>query len=103
MYQNVKRELVFFILQVYTVFYVNGSTVKMVQRDRFSGPVVWAVAIPGQKHCVKECLARPNLCKGINYHRRHLLWEVVSSIQKSESSQDNAKASIEQVRAFFLL
>lgn len=100
MYRIVKRELVFFILQVYAVFYISGFTVKMVQGERFSTPVVTAVAPVGQKQCVKECLAIPNLCKGINYQRKHLLWEIVSSTEKSESSQDYFKASIEQVRAF---
>lgn len=100
MYRNVKGEWVFFILQVYTVFYTSGSTVKMVHGERFSGPVVTVVATVGQKQCVKECLARPNLCKGINYQRKHLLCEIVSSTEKSESSQDYAKASIEQVRTY---
>lgn len=81
MYRIVKRELVFFILQVYAVFYISGFTVKMVQGERFSTPVVTAVAPVGQKQCVKECLAIPNLCKGINYQRKHLLWEIVSSTE----------------------
>lgn len=99
MLQNVKRKL-FFILTVCTIFYVHGSTVEMLHGERFSGPVVTVVATVGQKQCVKECLARPNLCKGINYQRKHLLCEVVSSTEKSESSQDYAKASIEQVRTY---
>lgn len=96
MLQNVKRKL-FFTLTVCTIFYVHGSTVEMLHGERFSGPVVTVVATVGQKQCVKECLARPNLCKGINYQRKHLLCEVVSSTEKSESSQDYAKASIEQM------
>lgn len=99
MLQNVKRKL-FFTLTVCTIFYVHGSTVEMLHGERFSGPVVTVVATVGQKQCVKECLARPNLCKGINYQRKHLLCEVVSSTEKSESSQDYAKASIEQVRTY---
>eukprot|EP00105_Crassostrea_gigas_P007788 XP_011422136.1 PREDICTED: ficolin-2-like [Crassostrea gigas] len=51
--------------------------------------------IVGQQQCVKECLARPKLCKGVNYLKKHLLCEMVSSIEESEPSSDYTRISID--------
>lgn len=97
MYWIEKSEFVCFMLQVYAIFHASGLSVEMVHGERFYGPVVTVVAIVGQKQCVKECLTRPNLCKGINYQKKHLLCEIVSSIENSESAQDYSKAGIDQM------
>lgn len=90
-----------FMLQLCTISYVVGSSVNKVFGERFAGPVTMVVTIVGQQQCVKECLARPKLCKGVNYLKKHLLCEMVSSIEESEPSSDYTRISIDHVRTFF--
>lgn len=93
-----KGRFVCFILQVCVVFCADGSSVNKVHGERFAGPVTMVVTIVGQQQCVKECLARPNLCKGVNYLKKHLLCEIVSDIEQSEPSSDYTRISIDHVR-----
>lgn len=72
--------------------------VNKVQGERFAGPVAMVFTIIGQQQCVKECRARPKLCKGVNYLKKHLLCDIVSSIEKSEPSSDYTRFSIDHVR-----
>uniref|UniRef100_A0A8W8MA27 Fibrinogen C-terminal domain-containing protein n=2 Tax=Magallana gigas TaxID=29159 RepID=A0A8W8MA27_MAGGI len=90
-----KGRFVCFILQVCAVFSAEGYSVNKVTGERFAGPVTMVVTIVGQQQCVKECLARPKLCKGVNYLKKHLLCEVVSSTEESEPSSDYTRISID--------
>lgn len=87
-----------FMLQLCTVSYAVGSSVNKVQGERFAGPVAMVFTTIGQQQCVKECRARPKLCKGVNYLKKHLLCDIVSSIEKSEPSSDYTRFSIDHVR-----
>lgn len=93
-----KEQFVCFILQVYAVFSAEEYFVNKVIGERFAGPVTMVATIVGQQQCVKECLARPKLCKGVNYLKKHLLCEVVSSIEESEPSSDYTRISVDHVR-----
>uniref|UniRef100_K1QI12 Ficolin-2 n=1 Tax=Magallana gigas TaxID=29159 RepID=K1QI12_MAGGI len=65
--------------------------------QRFVGPVAHVITTVGQQQCEKECLARPNLCKGVNYRRKHLLCEIVSSKEDFESNPEYTRITVNQL------
>lgn len=74
-----------------------GFADDIVQGQRFVGPVAHVITTVGQQQCEKECLARPNLCKGVNYRRKNLLCEIVSSKEDFESNPEYTRITVNQV------
>nr|XP_034308486.1 ficolin-2 [Crassostrea gigas] len=74
-----------------------GFADGIVQGQRFVGPVAHVITTVGQQQCEKECLARPNLCKGVNYRRKHLLCEIVSSKEDFESNPEYTRITVNQL------
>lgn len=89
-----------FTLQLRTISYVVGSSVNKVHGEGFGGPVTMIVTTICQQQRVKECLTITNLCKGVNYPKKHLLCEAVSSIEESEPSTYYTRICIDHVRKF---
>lgn len=86
--------LVFYFINIpFSYGFANG----IVQGQRFVGPVAHVITTVGQQQCEKECLARPNLCKGVNYRRKHLLCEIVSSKEDFESNPEYTRITVNQV------
>ncbi|XP_048755856.2 ficolin-2-like [Ostrea edulis] len=80
------------------VFLTEGCTnYSSIRGERYIGPVVSIVTMVGPQQCVKECLARPTVCGGVNYKRTHFLCEIVTSIDKTEPDVEYVRIRLNDV------
>ncbi|XP_061170849.1 fibrinogen-like protein 1 [Saccostrea echinata] len=59
--------------------------------------------IIGQQQCINECLARAGLCRGVNYMRKNLLCEIVSSLEETSPSVAYVRIKLDQVSNLYNL
>jgi hypothetical protein len=57
---------------------------NQIHGERYVGPVVAIFMTMGLQQCIKECLARPAVCGGVNYRQKQLLCEIVTTTDTAE-------------------
>jgi hypothetical protein len=67
---------------------------NIVHDEKYVGPIVSPVRIIGQQQCMKECLSRPGLCRGVNYKKADLLCELVTSTGKTETDPEYIRIGV---------
>ncbi|XP_048749148.2 ficolin-2-like [Ostrea edulis] len=68
-----------------------------IHGERYIGPVVSMVTMVGPQQCVKECLARPADCGGVNYGKTHFLCEIVTDINETEPATEYFRIRLDDV------
>ncbi|XP_056002854.1 ficolin-2-like [Ostrea edulis] len=86
------------VLLLNAAFLGEGCTVyNFIHGERYIGPVVSMVNMVGPQQCVKECLARPADCGGVNYGKTHFLCEIVTDINETEPATEYFRIRLELV------
>ncbi|XP_048751642.2 ficolin-2-like [Ostrea edulis] len=86
------------LLLLNAVFLGEGCTdYNPIHGERYIGPVVSMVTMVGLKQCVKECLARPVDCGGVNYRKTHFLCEVVREINQTVPASEYVRIPLDDV------
>nr|XP_034316288.1 ficolin-2 [Crassostrea gigas] len=93
---NTMNAVAFTTVQLCLVSLTEGATSAVVPGERYRGPVVRVVGMIGQQQCVRECRHRPKLCRGVNYQKQELLWELVSAINETEPKLDYVRIELDQ-------
>ncbi|XP_048751641.2 ficolin-2-like [Ostrea edulis] len=84
------------VLLLNVVFWGEGCTdYNAIYGERYIGPVVSMVTMVGLQQCVKECLARPADCGGVNYRKTHFLCEIVREINQTEPASEYVRIPLD--------
>jgi hypothetical protein len=71
-----------------------------VQSEKYLSPIVLPVGLNGQQQCMKECLSRPGLCRGVNYKKADLLCELITSTNRTEMDPEYSRITADKVHIF---